>query len=283
MKVAGITPDIASRIGAWKAVTMMNFPPSAETRAAIRAPQMKALYASVQDELLTNTRAAAKAGARIVLWSETGAPVLEADKSALLAKVANVAREERVYVDAAIGVPFERNETYLVAPNGDEQWHYRKNHPVPGLEPVAPYRNDAPVAQTPFGKLSNVICYDGDFPALTRTPVDIMLLPGWDWREMGYTHTMNMARLRAIENGYSLIRIDFIGVSAAFDPYGRVLAMQDTLPAQSHIMIADLPTKRVWTLYSEIGDVFAWLCVVTALGFSACGAVRLVRDLRSAA
>ena len=157
----------------------------------------------------------AKVGARIVVWSETGAPVLEADKSALLAKVATVAREESVYVDAAIGVPFERNETYLVAPSGNEQWHYRKNHPVPGLEPVAPYQNDAPVAQTPFGKLSNVICYDGDFPALTRTPVDIMLLPGWDWREMGYTHTMNMARLRAIENGYSLIRIDFMGVSAA--------------------------------------------------------------------
>ena len=280
VKVAGITPDIVSRTGAWKPVTM---PPSAETRAAIRTPQMKVLYATVQDELLANTRAAAKAGAKIVIWSETGAPVLEADKPALLAKVATVACEENVYVDAAIGVLFERNETYLIAPDGSEQWHYRKNHPVPGLEPVAPYQNDAPVAQTPFCKLSNVICYDGDFPALTRKPVDIMLLPGWDWREMGYAHTMNMAPLRAIENGYSLIRIDFIGVSAAFDPYGRVLAMQDTLPGQSHMMIADLPTRPVWTLYSEIGDVFGWLCGATVLGFCAYGAVRPVRGLLGAA
>jgi len=281
VKVAGITPNIAPRTSAWKPVTMPNFPPSAETQAAIRTPQMKTLYTAVQDELLANTRAAARAGAKIVLWSETGAPVLEADKRALLERVATLAREENVYVDAAIGVPFERNETYLIAPNGGQQWHYRKNHPVPGLEPVAPFRNDVPVAETPFGKLSNVICYDGDFPALTRTPVDIMLLPGWDWREMGYTHTMNMARLRAIENGYSLIRIDFIGVSAAFDPYGRVLAMQDTLPGQSHMMIADLPTKRVWTLYSEIGDVFAWLCIAAVIGFCTYGAVRPVRGPRA--
>jgi apolipoprotein N-acyltransferase len=104
-----------------------------------------------------------------------------------------------------------------------------------------------------------------------------MLLPGWDWREMGHTHTMNMARLRAIENGYSLIRIDFIGVSAAFDPYGRVLAMQDTLPGQSHMMIADLPARRVWTLYGQIGDVFAWLCFAAAFGLCSFGAVRPAR------
>jgi apolipoprotein N-acyltransferase len=86
----------------------------------------------------------------------------------LLDKVAAVARAESVYVNAAIGVPFERNETYLVAPDGREQSHYRKNQPVPGLEPVAPFVNDAPVVQTPFGRLSNVICYDGDFPTLIR-------------------------------------------------------------------------------------------------------------------
>jgi apolipoprotein N-acyltransferase len=281
--VAGITPSAALRLDARKPVTMGNYPPSAETQAAVATPHMRALYASVQNELLANTRTAAKAGAKIVVWSETGAPVVEADKRVLLGEVAAVARAEHVYVDAAIGVPFERNETYLIAPDGRVQWHYRKNHPVPGLEPVAPFKNDAPVVATPYGRLSNVICYDADFPALTRTPADIMLLPGWDWPEMGYAHTMNMARLRAIENGYSLIRVDFIGVSAAFDAYGRVLAMQDTLPGQSHMMIADLPIKGVSTLYSRTGDVFAWLCIAAVLGLCAYGAVYPVGGLRNAA
>jgi apolipoprotein N-acyltransferase len=278
VKVAGVTPSIALRTAAWKPVTMANFPPSAATRAAVATPEMKARYAAVQDELLAKTRTAAQAGAKIVLWSETGAPVLEADMPALLRKIAAVARAEHIYVDAAIGVPFERNETYLVAPDGRVQWHYRKNHPVPGLEPVAPFANAAPVADTPFGRLSNIICYDGDFPTLTRAPVDIMLLPGWDWPEMGYTHTMKMARLRAIENGYALVRIDFIGVSAAFDAYGRVIAMQDTVPDSSHTLLADVPNTRVWTLYSRIGDVFAWLCIALALGLCGMGIVRPVRN-----
>ncbi|MGA6972338.1 MAG: hypothetical protein WBY93_11955 [Candidatus Binatus sp.] len=227
VKVAGITPTIAPRLDASRLVTMANFPPTAADQAAVSRPQMKALYTSVQDELLANTRIAAKTGAKIVVWSETAAPVLETDKSALLDKVAAVAREDGVYIDAAIGVPFERNETYLIAPSGAEQWHW--------------------------------------FPALTRVRSDIMLIPGWDWPEIAYSHTMNLARLRAIENGYSLIRIDFEGVSAAFDPYGRVLAMQDTLPGQSHMMMVDLPTKRVTTLYNRIGDIFAWLCIAMVL------------------
>jgi apolipoprotein N-acyltransferase len=86
-----------------------------------------------------------------------------------------------------------------------------------------------------------------------------------------------MARLRAIENGYSLIRVDFIGVSAAFDPYGRVLAMQDTVPRQSHMMMVDLPVQGVSTLYHRTGDIFAWLCIAATFGLCAYGVFRPVR------
>ncbi|HEX2590611.1 MAG TPA: nitrilase-related carbon-nitrogen hydrolase [Rhizomicrobium sp.] len=269
VKIAGITAPAELRQAAWKLVSPANFPPSAQTKAAIATPAMKALYASVADDLLARTRDAARSGAQIVVWSETAAPVLEADKPALLQKVAALARAEHIYINAAIGVPFERNETYLFSPDGVQLWHYRKNHPVPGLEPVAPFMGDVPVVDTPLGRLANVICYDGDFPALMRVPADILLLPGWDWAAMGYTHTMKMARLRAIENGYSLVRVDYAGVSAAFDPYGRTLAMQHTLSGQRHTLIVDVPAKRVKTLYSLIGDVFAWLCLALALGL--CG------------
>jgi apolipoprotein N-acyltransferase len=149
--------------------------------------------------LSAETRQAARAGAQLIVWSETAAPTLEADKPALLQRVAALARAEGICIYATVGVPFEHNETFLFAPTGAELWHYQKNHPVPGLEPIAPVTNDPPVIDTPVGRLSNVICFDGDFPALTRVPADILLLPGWDWPEMGYTHTMKMARLRAIE------------------------------------------------------------------------------------
>ena len=275
--VAGITPPAALREAARALVTPANFPPSAATRAALAAPSMKALYSRIADALLAQTEQAAAAGAQIVVWSETAAPVLEADKPALLRRVAAAARASNVYIDAAIGVPFARNETYLFAPSGAALWHYRKNHPVPGLEPVAPFENAVPVAATPLGRLANVICYDGDFPALTRVAADVLLLPGWDWPAMGQTHTMKMARLRAIENGYSLVRVDYAGVSAAFDPYGRALAMQDTVPGRSHTLIVEVPARRVATVYGRIGDAFAWACLALALWLCVSGFARRAR------
>jgi apolipoprotein N-acyltransferase len=274
VKIAGIVPATALRAPAWAGVGMANWPPSPAAKAAVATPQARAAHAAVQDQLLADTRAAARAGARIVFWSETGAPTLEADKPALLARVSDLARSEGVYVDAAVGVPFERNETYLFGPDGRQLWHYRKNHPVPGMEPVAPTRNAPPLAATPFGVISNVICYDADFPPLARVKADILLLPGWDWPEMGYVHTMRMARLRAIENGYSLFRNDYQGVSAAFDPYGRTLAMQNTLPGAAYALLADLPARGVATLYGRLGDWFAWLCGLATLGLVGWGLVR---------
>lgn len=271
VKVAGVVPPMALRQPAWAGVSMAAYPPSAATLAAVATPRMRAADLAAQDALLADTRAAVASGAKIILWSETAAPVLEADKDPFLQKVQALARETGVYVDAAIGVPYARNETFLIGPDGRQIWHYRKNHPVPGMEPVAPFSNPAPVASTPFGRLTNVICYDGDFPALTRVAADIMLLPGWDWPEEGYNHTMKAARLRAIENGYSLVRTDYLGLSGAFDPFGRVLGMQDTVPGKDYAMIVDVPVKGVTTLYGLTGDLFAWLCLLATLGLCLAG------------
>jgi apolipoprotein N-acyltransferase len=273
VKIAGIVPRMALHEPAW-AVSMDKYPASAQTRAELATPQMKALYAKLQDELLADTRAAAKSGAKVIFWSETAAPLVEADKDALLQKVSTLAREEGVYVNAAIGVPYERNETFLMGPDGKQIWHYQKNHPVPGMEPNAPFKNDVPVVDTPFGRLTNVICYDGDFPSLNRVPADIMLVPGMDTPDMAYVHTMRMTRLRTIENGYSMVRTDYNGVSAAFDRFGRVLGMLNTQAGKAYTMIVEVPTKGVPTLYSQTGDLFVWLCALAMLGLCAIGVVR---------
>ena len=82
---------------------------------------------------------------------------------------------------------------------------------------------------------------------------------------------MKAARLRAIENGYSLVRVDYWGVSGAFDPFGRVLAMQDTTPGKPYVMLVDVPVKGVATLYAVAGDWFGWLCAAAALALCAIG------------
>lgn len=270
VRIAGLTPPIALRNAANAPLTGAAFPPSDEAKARTRTPEIQATYAEVQAAMLDATSKAAQAGADIVLWSETAAPTLADGIPGLMDKVSALAKQEGVYINATIGVPFELNETRLAGPDGQILWTYRKNHPVPGMEPVAPASTPVPVVETRFGRLANVICYDADFPSLTRVAADIMFVPGWDWPEVGYIHTMKMARLRAIENGYSLIRPDFIGQSGAFDYLGNVLAAHDTTAAgDGHALFVDMPVQGVRTLYGMIGDTFAWLCLAALLGLSA--------------
>lgn len=227
----------------------------------------RAAHGLVHDDLLVATREAARAGAKVVIWSETAASVQRAeDMPSLLAKVGEVAREENIFVNVAVGEPFARNQTYLVGPGGKALWAYDKNYPVPVLEPVAPRSSPIPVAQTPFGRLSNVICFDGDFPALNRVNADIMIIPGFDWPEVGRMHTLKASRLRAIENGYALIRVAYHSQSAAFDRLGNVLATQDTTGPERHIMYADVPARGSRTLYNRTGDILGWLSLAGLLG-----------------
>lgn len=266
VKIAAITPDLGARREANDLLAGATLATAQRAASRIGSLQSNAVYDQITAALLADTRRAARAGARVVVWSETAALMNEPEKSALLAQVASVAREERIYVDAAIGVPSERNETFLFGPNGRLLWHYRKNHPVPGMEPVAPFDNPVPVVATPYGRLSNLICFDGDFPALARVRADIMLVPSWDWPEVTFAHTMRMARLRAIENGYSMVRPVFDGVAGAFDSVGRTLAMQETMSGGAHMMLVDLPVHGKLTVYNRIGDLFAWACCVGLIG-----------------
>lgn len=261
VRIAGITPDMNTQDAAGHMFSSSGLPTMKRAQASADPAKLRAAYAMVQDELFDSTRRAAMAGADIVVWSETAATSLAADKGALLARSALLAREQNIYLNVAIGEPFARNETALIDPRGQPLWSYEKNHPVPGMEPVPPSDSAVPTVLTPFGRLSNVICFDADFPSLTRVDADIMLVPGWDWPEIGWVHTFKMARLRAVENGYALFRQDYNGQSAAFDRLGQVLATQDTTARDRHTMVTDVPVDGARTIYNRVGDVFAWGCV----------------------
>jgi apolipoprotein N-acyltransferase len=263
--MAGITPS-GEVLKKAEALNGGAFPQGPQALSTADRSHIRAGFDLVTDELIDSTRRAARAGAKVVVWSETAARTLPEDKPALLAKAADVARTEGIYLNVALGIPFAANETHLFGPDGKQLWFYQKNHPVPGMEPVPPGHTPVPVITTPFGRLANVICFDADFPALTRVNADIMIVPGYDWPEMGRVHTLKMAKLRAIENGYSLIRQDFLGQSAAFDRLGHLLATQDTTSAAQHMILTDVPTGGVRTIYNQIGDLFAWLCVTAAVG-----------------
>ena len=273
--VAGINPSVAA-LDADTAV-------AGELRLAAADPRrvdqvkLRATTAAMTGYLFAQTQLAARAGAKIVVWSENAARLAEADQKEFLAQAARVAHAENIYLDLAELVylpaaPYGRDETHLFGPDGTELWAYQKAKPIPGLEFYTPGDTAAPVVDTPYGRLSNVICYDADFPAIMHADADIMLVPGGDWPEMGRTHT-RMAGLRAIDNGYSLVRQDFNGQSSAFDPAGALLSTQDTT-TDPGIWYADVPTRGVETVYRVIGDTVSWIGAATALTLMGVAALR---------
>ena len=81
---------------------------------------------------------------------------------------------------------FFLNEVILFDPTGSVVWRYEKTHPVPPVE-ANMVLGDGKVStvQTPYGRLSSVICYDMSFLDTIRqaglAEADVMLVPGYDW------------------------------------------------------------------------------------------------------
>jgi apolipoprotein N-acyltransferase len=234
------------------------------------------------DDLLQRADQEAQAGAKIIMWGETNSFCFKQDESAMIERGAQFSRDKGVYLGMSPAVfdgnsdnPLE-NKIVLVNPEGEVSFEYWKAIPVPGPEASVQATNDGRIhiVDTPYGRLGAAICFDMDFPGhlkqAGRGEADIMLVPSNDWREIDPWHS-HMARFRAIEQGFNMVRHVSNGLSIATDFHGRVLASMDHFATDQRTMVAYVPTQGVRTVYSRVGDLFAWLCVaglVATVGLS---------------
>jgi apolipoprotein N-acyltransferase len=234
--------------------------------------RMRANADAIFDDLLRRADLEARAGARIITWGETNSFSMKQDERAMMEAAADFARERSVYLGVAAGVfdpqrekPLE-NKIILFDPNGDMSFEYWKAMPVPGPEAMLQAVDDGQIdaAESPHGRLGATICYDMDFPVhlqqAGRQGVDIMLVPSNDWREIDPWHS-HMARFRAIEQGFNMVRHTSNGLSIATDYQGRILASMDHFVTDDRALVAHVPTRGVRTIYARVGDLFAWLCI----------------------
>lgn len=247
-------------------------------------------FATLDNDMLARTQQEARAGAKIVVWPEAsrvGANVLQEDVPALIQQASTLAQQTDIYLDMGLGVflpdsgngPFLKDESVLLDPTGHVVWTYEKTHLVPFGEQGVVVQGDGkvPTVETPYGLLAGVICFDADYPAMMRqggqAGVDLMLVPGNDWQAIDPQHTHD-ATFRAIENGYSLVRQASEGLSMAVDYEGRVLASSDYYTTGQQVMVAYMPMHGVYTIYSTIGDLFAWLCIIGLLALTGLAIMR---------
>lgn len=237
------------------------------------------------DDLLRRSRDAAIAGAQIIVWPETAAIVREQDEPALRDIAGVLARTHRVYLALALGVirpptgnglaPARSdaraidNRMILIGPRGDVVAQYRKTIAVPGAEAalIVPGEGRIPIVDTQYGRVALAICFDLDFPGLLRRAAgaDLLVVAAEDWPGITPYHS-DMARLRAIEGGFALVRAARYGRSLVADAGGRLLATAD------HAAIADRAEGRLLsrapmggrpTIYARWGDVLGWLSVLS--------------------
>jgi apolipoprotein N-acyltransferase len=237
-------------------------------RAAIR-PKLEA----ANDVLFDRIESAFQAGAQLVVTQETGGLVLEEDKSQVLDRASTLARQYHAYLEITLWVfgrtqslPYIHNQSSLIGPAGQIEWTYDKTHPVFGSEGFIVFSGPGtlPILDTPYGRMSTAICNDLNFPVLLRqvgrNHVDILIAPFNDEPAIDSQGPAEAA-YRTIENGVSSVRAAGRGLSLMIDQEGRVLASQDYFTTSSHVMVTDLPVHSTRTIYSRVGDLFAYLCV----------------------
>jgi apolipoprotein N-acyltransferase len=226
----------------------------------------------------------------LIIWSENPAPFYFDRDPVFREAMQQMARQTQSYVvvgtmttnPADGGRP--RNSAIVLDPQGLQLLQYDKIHLVPFGEYVPEWAfpgkigkitlevgdfvagSSYQVAGTPQGAIGIFICYEAIFPQLVRrlaaqgaTVLVTISDDTWFGDSSAAFQHLEMARMRAIENGRFLLRSTNDGITALIDPYGRVLA---TLPQHTRqVLTGRFSYRTEETFYTAHGDVFAWMCV----------------------
>lgn len=215
-------------------------------------------------------RAVAAKGARLVVIPEGGFIVKRAWRPAVLAPLIAASRDTGTQIVAGA---YERTPpgdiAFIFNPDGSVA-RYDKRHPMPLME-----SQFTPGTQSGLigGGRAVAICKDMDFPRSIRDTakggVRLMAVPGGDMIDDAWLHG-KLALMRGVENGFSVVRAAYLGLLTASDSRGRLIASKMAWPhAGMSIIVADLPLGPGPTLYTRIGDVFEWLCILLVIAIAA--------------
>jgi apolipoprotein N-acyltransferase len=226
-----------------------------------------------QAYFLEKSVAAARSGARLVIWQEYAVWLRPEDEASFRFRAGEVAAREGIYLITAYGVyppggpgaPW-KNRLVGYDPTGRELCEYDKSYPSLALEPgVRPGNRRIPIFETPYGRVAAVICTDQEHPGLLsqagRAGVFLILSASAAWPEVDPLHA-HMASFRAIENGACLFKAAGQARSVVYDHLGQVVCRLDHEAGGGGIMPARVPIQQAWTIYPRIGDLFAWLCLL---------------------
>jgi apolipoprotein N-acyltransferase len=240
---------------------------------------------ALEETLFAQSERAVAAGAKVVFWSEGNGVLTEDGEQAFTARAAGFAKRNGVYFAPAVvvlryGQTISDNKILMFSPDGALAYTYVKTmswYPT-GSDGVLK------VVDTPYGRIGSAICFDMDFPAfihrLGALRTDIVLVPAFDREKIRPYHT-EVGLLRGLENGFSVVRQTNQGTSMAIDGAGHPLARQEFFETKDRLMLSDVPTRRVPTVYAALGEWFAYVGILLAVALVAWGIARGKRGAAS--
>lgn len=238
-----------------------------------------------------------KAG--LIVWPESPAPFY-ANDPAFQSVLGNLARQSHTWViSGSIGIDpaghsdLQKSKVFnsavLVSPDGEVAGRYDKVHLVPfgeylpfpslfafagGLtKEVGEFTHGASRAPLDAGseRVGIFICYESIFPDEVRqfgqqgaqVLVNISN-DGWYGDSGAWKQHLQQTQMRAIENRRWLLSATNTGLTAAIDPWGRVVAQ---VPRKERTtLLAPYALISGTTFYTRHGDWFAFLCAIISIG-----------------
>lgn len=213
-------------------------------------------------------------GAQVVVMPEDMGVALDANVAAIDAVFQPIAdRTGAVLVVgmARIGAAGRHNEARIYTPHAPVR-SYDKEHLLPPFETShftpgttrALFPAPAAAGQT-WGV---AICKDMDFthPALNygRASVGLMLVPAWDFHVDRFWHG-HIAVMRAVEDGFSLVRSARGGFLIVAGNRGRIVAETPSDSAPFATLLAKVPAGHSRTVFLLLGDWFGWCAIALLL------------------
>lgn len=214
-------------------------------------------------------RAVAAKGARLIVTPEGGIGATAATRAMVLAPLVAAAHDTGADIVVGIYDPARPADLALLLRADGTTQSYDKRHLVPGLENAfTPGRSSGWTG----GGRAMEICKDMDFAPTIRGDaaqgIRVVAVPAGDFGRDGWLHG-RIAVMRGVENGFAVVRAAHKGLLTISDAQGRLVAKAADSPTAMSTLAATVALGSGPTLYTRIGDVFAWLTVLATLAVGA--------------
>jgi len=164
-----------------------------------------------------------------------------------------------------------RNQTVLLSPDGTFSEPYNKTHIPPGEA----YDVDGgyfPVFETRFGRVSSLICADGNYTDvaryITQNGAQLIAAPYREFPGYGEQLWQNVT-FRAVENRTAMVVTGAATVAAIIDPYGRQVALDFDRNGSELTLVGDVTMGTgKGTTYTWLGDILGWVSLAGLVVFT---------------